>query len=153
MNCIGQSNANNRLAIIGLNDPVTHRDNLAAALDGLPEEDAKILLTHYQNFTINSKMSEHFKSIDLVLSGHTHGGQIFILKHLPSFVNRWYFKRKSDKENKGSIKANHRRVPSVFNGLCQQGQTIGYINRGLGTSYFPIRLGVRPEITVLEFSV
>lgn len=152
INCIDQSNSNDRLTIIGLDDPVTHRDDFAAALDGVPDDNAKILLMHFQNFRINPSTSEHFKSIDLVLSGHTHGGQIFVLKHLPSFINHWYFKRKSDKENKGLIKGNYRRIPSVFKGLYQQGQAIGYINRGLGTSYFPIRLGVRPEITVLEFT-
>jgi predicted MPP superfamily phosphohydrolase len=41
--------------------------------------------------------------IDLTLSGHTHGGQL-------------------------------------------------YVNRGIGTTMFPIRIGARPEITVLELS-
>jgi len=102
-------------------------------------------------FNTGSAHCARFKSIDLVLSGHTHGGQIFILKHLPSFSSHWYFKRKADKENSRLIKADHRRVPSVFEGLYHQEQTIGYINRGLGVSYLPIRLGVRPEITILEF--
>ena len=152
INFIDQPKRNNCLTIIGLDDPVTHKDDLAAALDGVPQENAKILLTHYQNFTTNSDISKQFKSIDLVLSGHTHGGQIFILKHLPSFINHWYFKRKSDKENSRLIKADHGRVPSVFEGLYHQEQTIGYINRGLGVSYLPIRLGVRPEIAILEFT-
>ena len=152
INCNSQSNCNNRLTIIGLDDPVTFRDDLPAAMNGVPEENAKILLAHYQNFTTNSDISKQFKFIDLVLSGHTHGGQIFIFKHLPSFINHWYFKRKSDKENSRLIKADHRCVPSIFEGLYQQGHTIGYINRGLGVSYLPIRLGVRPEITILEFT-
>jgi len=151
INFIDRSKGNNCLTLIGLDDAVTYKDDLVAALDGVPQENGKILLTHYQNFTINSDIGKQFKSIDLVFSGHTHGGQIFILKHLPSFISHWYFKRKSDKENSRPIKGDHRRVPSVFEGLYHQEQTIGYINRGLGVSYLPIRLGVRPEITILEF--
>jgi len=150
-NLAHQSKDDNLLTIIGLDDPVTHKDDLAAAIDNIPEETPKILLTHNQSFTINPGISERSKSIDLILSGHPHGGQVFIFKYLPSFVIRWYFKRKSDDKNHGPAKTSGNSVPSVFQGLHRQGNTIGYVNRGLGTSYLPIRLGVRPEITLLEF--
>jgi len=146
-----RSKDNNRVTIIGLDDPVTHKDDLAAAMHGAPDESAKILLTHYHKFTTNSDMNERSKSIDLILSGHAHGGQIFILKYLPSFIIHWFFKGKSDEENNGQKKANYRHVPSHFKGLYRQGETIGYVNRGFGTHFLPIRLGVRPEITLLEF--
>ena len=139
------------VTVIGLDDPVTNRDDLSIATNGMPVNTATILLTHFQKFTINSVAKEQFKSIDLMLSGHTHGGQIFFLKYLPSFILQWYFKRKSDKKNRDATNKKHSRIPSVFEGTYMQGKTIGHINRGLGSSFYPIRLGVRPEITILEF--
>ena len=69
--------------------------------------------------------------IDLTLAGHTHGGQFsleFIHRGLSlsrletAYVSGWYEKR--------------------------GGQL--YVNRGIGVCGFPIRLGARPEITVIE---
>jgi len=71
--------------------------------------------------------------IDLMLSGHLHGGQMslaFLWRGLSlarfetPYVTGWY-------EKSG----------------CQL-----YVNRGIGTTGFPIRFGARPEITVLELT-
>jgi len=69
--------------------------------------------------------------IDLTLAGHTHGGQLSLeflrsglcLSRLESsYVSGWYEK---------------------------SGRQL-YVNRGIGTTMIPIRLGARPEITVFE---
>lgn len=69
--------------------------------------------------------------IDLKLAGHTHGGQLsleFLRRGLclsrfeTTYTSGWYGK--------------------------PGGQL--YVNRGIGTTMIPIRLGARPEITVLE---
>ena len=37
-------------------------------------------------------------------------------------------------------------------GFYQQGKTLMYVSRGVGTSYLPFRLGVKPEITLFRFA-
>lgn len=71
------------------------------------------------------------QSIDLVLAGDTHGGQI----NLPFISNIFFQKISKIKYLEGKHKIN---------------DTILYINRGIGTSLFPIRYNSRPEITILE---
>jgi uncharacterized protein len=71
--------------------------------------------------------------IDLTLAGDTHGGGQLSL----DFVHRGL--------NLSSLVG----VPYV-RGLYENGGAQLYLNRGIGITGFPIRLGARPEITVLE---
>src|SRR5439155_17561315 len=66
-------------------------------------------------------------SIPLVLSGHTHGGQVV----LPLA---------------GAIAA--AKFP-VAAGLAQRGRTTMFVSRGLGTIYLPVRINCPPEVAVL----
>jgi uncharacterized protein len=68
--------------------------------------------------------------VDVMLSGHTHGGQL----GLPGAARRFNLARL---------------VTAFTSGLYRQGATTLYVNRGLGTTGPPIRLGVPPEIAVL----
>lgn len=72
-------------------------------------------------------------SIDLVLAGHTHGGQLSL-----DFIHRGL--------NLGRLLAHY-----VSGSYEKDGRWL-YVNRGIGTTGFPIRLGARPEITVLELT-
>ena len=67
---------------------------------------------------------------DLVLSGHTHGGQIAV-----PFLARFF--------NLSQLA--HRRTY----GLYTHGHATLYVHGGLGTTGPPIRLGVPPEVVVL----
>ncbi len=69
----------------------------------------------------------------LVLSGDTHGGQIF----LPEFIWKT-IKRKPDVEHKY--------------GLYQDKNKSLYVTSGIGTSDIPFRLGVPPEVVLFEFT-
>jgi predicted MPP superfamily phosphohydrolase len=69
--------------------------------------------------------------VNLVLVGHTHGGQIGV----PFLV------RKSNSANKSSF----------MSGLYDAGRTKMYVNRGIGTTHLPVRFLCRPEITVFRF--
>ncbi|OPZ69473.1 MAG: phosphodiesterase YaeI [bacterium ADurb.Bin478] len=69
--------------------------------------------------------------MDLQLSGHTHGGQIY----LPLLGAPW-------------VRSPGVRLPS--RGLSRHGNATLYINRGLGTILFPIRFLSPPEITVIK---
>jgi uncharacterized protein len=61
------------IALIGVEDLSLHRDNLDQAFDNVPENAFKILLAH--NPAVFKKMGND-KKVSLMLSGHTHGGQI-----------------------------------------------------------------------------
>ena len=65
--------------------------------------------------------------IPLVLSGHTHGGQVLI----PGF---------------GAIAA--RRFPVVY-GAGHEKRTVIFVSRGIGTVYVPLRFNCPPEVAVL----
>jgi len=72
--------------------------------------------------------AEH--GVDLVLSGHTHGGQVAV----PLLAR----------------KLNLARLITQFtNGVYKSGTSTLYVNRGLGTTGPPVRLAVAPEIAVL----
>jgi uncharacterized protein len=69
--------------------------------------------------------------IDLTLAGHSHGGQLSL-----SFVNRGLSLVYPE--------------TSYVSGLYEKPGGQLYVNRGIGTTGPPIRLGARPEITLLE---
>jgi uncharacterized protein len=69
--------------------------------------------------------------IDLTLAGHSHGGQLAL-----SFINR-------------GLALVRPETPYV-SGWYERARSQLYVNRGIGTTGPPIRLGARPEITVLE---
>jgi uncharacterized protein len=86
-----------------------------------------ILLSHNPNtFDRAAQMG-----IDLSLSGHTHGGQLAL--ELPH-----------------TCLAPARLITRCIRGWFQKHDAQLYVNRGIGTITFPIRLGARPEITVIE---
>jgi uncharacterized protein len=62
------------LAVIGVDDPVTRHDDLDAALAGAPARVTRIALCHLGD----RGPALAARGADLVLSGHTHGGQIYI---------------------------------------------------------------------------
>ena len=71
--------------------------------------------------------------IDLTLCGHTHGGQLSL-----EFVHR-------------GLSLSHLETPYDSGWYEKRGSQL-YVNRGIGTTGFPIRVGSRPEITVFELT-
>jgi uncharacterized protein len=103
-------------------------------LDFLPdpaERDLTVLLAH------NPDQAEHSRraldSIDLVLSGHTHGGQI----RFPGV---------------GSLVSSVDHAELYEEGLRRRPWTQVYTSRGLGTVRIPARLLTRPEVSILELT-
>jgi uncharacterized protein len=93
----------------------------------LVPDTVNILLSHNPNtFDRAAKLG-----IDLTLSGHTHGGQVAL-----EFMH--------------SSLAAARLITPYIRGWFQKGDAQLYVNRGIGTITFPIRIGARPEITVIE---
>ena len=101
--------------------------DLRRAVKGIPHEAARILLAH--NPRIIHLASRH--GVNLVLSGHTHGGQV----NLPIL---------------GSV---YGRSPERLRykiGWDRMGATQIYVSRGIGTIVLPCRLRCPAEITHLE---
>jgi len=108
--------------------------DMARAYDGLALKNApvKILMSHDPSHWDGQVLSQ-YKDIDLTLSGHTHGMQFGV--EIPGF--RW-----------SPVKYVYRN----WAGLYQQDGQYLYVNRGYGFLGYPGRLGILPEITVIELT-
>ncbi|HEX2691530.1 MAG TPA: metallophosphoesterase [Kofleriaceae bacterium] len=62
------------LAVVGIDDPVTRHDDLDASFAGVPKNLTKVALCHLADR--GPALAQ--RGADLVLSGHTHGGQIYV---------------------------------------------------------------------------
>ncbi len=115
-----------KLWLAAIDDTWTRRDDIARAMRGRPDGATTVLLAHDPNrFDAAAEAGAN-----LVLSGHTHGGQIGVpflyrVANLASFGYRY---------NVGF----YRRGPAVL-----------YVHPGLGTTGPPMRLGVPPEVAIL----
>jgi predicted MPP superfamily phosphohydrolase len=114
--------------IVGVDDPSSRHDDLAGALGNVPGDATRILLAHSPD--IVERLAN--KRFDLVLAGHTHGGQV----NLPVVRDGWL------------REASTRRYRA---GLYEVGDSKLYVNRGIGTYYLPMRIAARPEITFFTF--
>lgn len=114
------------LALIGIDDPNIYKThNLARALRGVPDGAVRVLLSHSPAIHRDLKGRE----IDLVLTGHTHGGQIC----LPG----------------GRILLRNDPSPShMLRGAWRHGLTRGYTSGGTGACGAPLRLNCPAEITL-----
>ncbi|GAB3307417.1 metallophosphoesterase [Geodermatophilus aquaeductus] len=99
-----------------------HGADLDAALDGRDDATPVVLLAH-QPFMVEQAQAA---GVDLQLSGHTHGGQL------------WPFDY--------AIRLDQ---PAV-EGLSRHGDTQLYVTSGAGYWGPPMRVGARPEVTVVE---
>lgn len=113
------------LCIAGVQDRRLGRPDLPAALAGVDDRVPRILLQHNPDYAAEMPPQPR---VDLMLSGHTHGGQISLPLLGPPFL---------------SIK--HRRFGA---GLAQGPCCAVYTSRGLGMVYLPIRWNCRPELPV-----
>ena len=97
-------------------------------VDGVPTFLLSHDPTHWQN-----KVLKHDQKVDLQLSGHTHGMQFGIeiggIRWSPS---QWKYK--------------------YWAGLYNTGDNFLYVNRGIGHLGYPGRVGILPEITVVNIS-
>ena len=114
------------LCLIGIDDPNFYKThNLERALDGAPSDVTKVLLSHAPQ---TYRMAEE-KGIDLLIAGHTHGGQIC----LPG----------------GYLIMHDRSAPRlILSGAWREGKLQGYTSRGTGCSGLPVRLNCPAEVTL-----
>jgi predicted MPP superfamily phosphohydrolase len=115
-----------KLWLAAIDDTWTRRDDLAAAMRDRPEGAAAVLLAHDPARFDDAADA----GAELVLSGHTHGGQVAV----PFLYRRLSLGILAHKYNAGLYRRNRATL---------------HVHPGLGTTGPPIRLGVAPEVTIL----
>lgn len=105
---------------------------LDLAHKGTEEYSFKILMSHDPSHW-DKQVSVEYPDIDLTLSGHTHGMQLGI--EIPGL--KW---------------SPVQYIYKHWAGLYKQGNQYLYVNRGIGFLGYPGRLGIWPEITVIELA-
>jgi len=119
------------LVVAGVDDYWEGPARLERVLEGVSNKDYVVLMSH--NPDINLAMTPN-DPVNLVLSGHTHGGQI----RLP-FVDRAFW-----------VPCSHRYKNSV--GLIRETSTrYTFLSKGVGTFFVPVRLNCPPDIGIVRF--
>ena len=118
-----------KVLLAGVDDPYIYQTHdIARSLAGAPDADLKVLLAHAPTIYAEAENA----GFDLMLCGHTHGGQVCLPNGTPIF--------------------NHGRCPrSYISGRWRLGNLFGYTSRGTGGCGVPIRFFCRPEITLHRF--
>ena len=114
-----------RIWLAGIDDVMEGRPNVGLALANVPASELTILLAHEPDFADQASVLP----IDLQLSGHSHGGQVW----LPGIGAPW-------------LPPLGRKYPR---GLYRVRDMTLYTNIGIGTIRAPIRLNCPPEITLI----
>ena len=114
------------LYLAGVDDAHFYRaDNIEKAAAKIPRDSASILLSHTPEIYRQAAQA----GFDLMLSGHTHGGQICLPGGIPII-----------------LEAN---IPRAFGaGAWRHSGMSGYTSVGAGSSVVPVRFNNRPEITL-----
>ena len=126
------------IEIIGLDDPTFSVVGTTAEEGEVVADTLQKLITSDDNFTLLLSHKPEFfdiyveNNVDLVLSGHAHGGQFII-----PFVG-------------GLIAPGQGFFPELDSGLFEKNGTTMIISRGIGNSIIPLRINNRPEIILIE---
>jgi hypothetical protein len=111
--------------LCGVDDTMVGLADLDLALAGARRDEFKFLLCHNPAILRRAERA----GVDLIVSGHTHGGQVRIRP-----------------ANEGFVLQRNRRA----SGLFRRGETQIYISRGIGTVVVPVRYQCPPEVSLLE---
>jgi predicted MPP superfamily phosphohydrolase len=124
--------ADKTLSITGVDDYVGGRADISIALKSYQQSDYHIVLNHCPEYsdTIYTVKTDKIP-INLILAGHTHGGQVNLFGLVP-------FKPQ------GSGR--------YLKGWYQDGMRKMYVSKGIGTSILPIRFMARAEIAIFNIA-
>ncbi len=115
------------LWIAGTNDPKDNHDKPEEALRGLPPTAFALLLAHGPDIILRPRAQQ----ADLIVVGHTHGGQI----NLPLI---------------GPLACSTDVGPRAASGVRHVGSSTLFVTRGVGDGGLPLRVYSEPEIAVVE---
>ena len=119
-------NDNERIRIGGIGDMWTQTQDLEPTLRDTTPNDFVILVSHNPDFAERMPLNR----IDLMVSGHTHGGQITFFGLFAPYTASKY----GQKYREGRIK---------------KGDTESIVSHGVGTILLPMRFFARPEVEVI----
>lgn len=126
--CVSVKQGDANINLIGLDEKSLADETLKNMMLDIGTEDFNILLAHEPQYIDDYARS----GVDLVLSGHAHGGQV----RLP-FVGGMYA------PDQGFM-------PSYTEGEYTVGNTTMIVSRGIGNSVIPLRVFNLPEIVVIK---
>ncbi len=134
------SNPDGKLAIVGVENwgdfgRFPKYGDVEKAVAGTEDADVKLLLSHDPSHW-DRVVTKDFQDIDITFSGHTHGFQFGIeIKNIKWSPAQYAYKHWAGMYEQSSNKNKTQRL---------------YVNRGLGTIGYPGRVGILPEITLIE---
>ena len=115
-----------RIHIVGIDDAHYYRvDNIEKATSQLPGDGFSILLSHTPEIYRQAAHAD----FDLMLSGHTHGGQICLPGAVPITLDAKLPRR-------------------MGSGLWKYRDMVGYTSVGVGSCIVPVRINCPPEIAI-----
>lgn len=126
-----------KLAVIGVenwgkSNYFPQYGDLNTAYNGCENADVKVLLSHDPSHWEEQVISD-YKDINLTLSGHTHGFQFGVESALFKWSPSQY-------------------VYPRWAGLYKENKQYLYVNRGFGFIGYPGRIGILPEVAILELT-
>ena len=135
MVCSGES-----IVFVGVTDPSFETDYLfgddetvlnSKLNELISEEDGYVILLSHRPELFDTYVEN---KVDLIFSGHAHGGQFRI-----PFVG-------------GVVAPNQGLFPKFDAGICTEGNTNMVVSRGVGNSIIPFRVNNRPEVILIELT-
>jgi predicted MPP superfamily phosphohydrolase len=118
------------LTVVGIDDAITHHDDVGRAYRGVRARGTQICLTHCPELADEAAA----RGAHLVVAGHTHGGQVNV---------------------RGVTERMYRRLTKrrYLSGWYEVGQALLYVNRGVGSSAVPVRAGAMARSEVALFTL
>lgn len=123
---------NVNINIFGADDALMGDYNSEKTMDGINSDDINLLILHEPDLI--DDFSEY--PIDIALSGHSHGGQVYI-----PFIGPLATTELAEKYIKGFYNLDNNREGKL------------YVNTGLGNTKVPFRLFNKPQITVINLKI
>lgn len=114
------------LYLAGVEDFTEARPHLGNSLDGVPDDAPLVLLSHNPDILSSPRIGR----ADIVLAGHTHGGQIVVPFWGPAHTQSWSLSRQE------------------VAGYFRRANVQVYVTRGIGEG-IPLRWNARPQVTLI----
>lgn len=120
------------ITIFGIDDVLLGNPQVETSMKNLREDSYNLMLIHEPDYVDNFK--EY--ALDLILAGHSHGGQVYI-PFYGTLIDTAY----AEKYSRG------------FYDIDNQRGTKLYVNTGLGNTKLPVRFGNTPKISVFKIAI
>ena len=118
------------ICVAGVGDLMEDSQDLKAAFYGVPADIPRILLSHNPDYAESMPATER---VDLVLAGHTHGGQVRMPFSIAPITMSMYGQK-------------------YAGGLVRSASGQVYVSRGIGVVGLPVRFNCPPEITIITLT-